>query len=74
VAYEVAAGNAGRSADELFRRVQASRFVAEHSDEVCPAKWQPGYTAVQYYDLKSDDKDALTRNKFVRYLRHDLWK
>ena len=22
--------------------VQASRFVAEHGDEVCPAKWQPG--------------------------------
>jgi phage/plasmid-associated DNA primase len=26
---------------------------------------------LKYYDLKSDDKDALTRNKFVRYLRHD---
>jgi peroxiredoxin (alkyl hydroperoxide reductase subunit C) len=42
VAYEVTAGNVGRNADELFRRVQASQFVAEHSDEVCPAKWQPG--------------------------------
>lgn len=42
VAYEVTAGNVGRNADELFRRVQASRFVAEHGDEVCPAKWQPG--------------------------------
>ena len=29
-------------AEELFRRVQASQFVAEHGDEVCPAKWQPG--------------------------------
>jgi peroxiredoxin (alkyl hydroperoxide reductase subunit C) len=42
VAYEVIAGNVGRNADEIFRRVQASQFVAEHGDEVCPAKWQPG--------------------------------
>lgn len=42
VAYEVTAGNVGRNADELFRRVQASQFVAQHGDEVCPAKWQPG--------------------------------
>lgn len=42
VAYEIIAGNVGRNADELFRRVQASQFVAEHGDQVCPAKWQPG--------------------------------
>ena len=42
VAYEVIAGNVGRNADELFRRVQASQFVSEHGDEVCPAKWKPG--------------------------------
>lgn len=42
VAYEVTAGNVGRNAEELFRRVQASQFVHEHGDEVCPAKWQPG--------------------------------
>lgn len=42
VAYEVTAGNVGRNADELLRRVQASQFVATHGDEVCPAKWQPG--------------------------------
>ena len=42
VAYEVIAGNVGKNADELFRRVQASQFVAEHGDQVCPAKWQPG--------------------------------
>jgi peroxiredoxin (alkyl hydroperoxide reductase subunit C) len=42
VAYEVVAGNVGRNADEIFRRVQASQFVAEHGDEVCPAKWKPG--------------------------------
>ena len=42
VAYEVIAGNVGRNAYELFRRVQASQFVAQHGDEVCPAKWKPG--------------------------------
>ena len=42
VAYEVTAGNVGRNAEELLRRVQASQFVHEHGDEVCPAKWQPG--------------------------------
>ena len=52
VAYEVLAGNVGRNADELLRRVQASQFVAAHGDEVCPAKWQPGEeTLVPSLDL-----------------------
>ena len=42
VAYEVSGGNVGRNADELLRKVQASQFVYEHGDEVCPAKWKPG--------------------------------
>lgn len=42
VSYEVSAGNVGRNAEELLRKVQALQFVAEHGDEVCPAKWQPG--------------------------------
>jgi peroxiredoxin (alkyl hydroperoxide reductase subunit C) len=42
VAYEVLAGNVGRNADELLRRVQASQFVAAHGDQACPAKWIPG--------------------------------
>jgi peroxiredoxin (alkyl hydroperoxide reductase subunit C) len=42
VAYEVVADNVGRNAEEIFRRVQASQFVAEHGDQVCPAKWRPG--------------------------------
>lgn len=42
VAYEVTSGSVGRNADELFRRLQASQFVAQHNGEVCPAKWQPG--------------------------------
>lgn len=42
VVYEVNAGNIGRNADELLRKVQAAKFVAAHGDQVCPAKWQPG--------------------------------
>ena len=42
VVYEVNAGNIGRNAEELLRKVRAAQFVAEHGDEVCPAKWQPG--------------------------------
>lgn len=42
VLYEVSAGNIGRNADELFRKVQAAQFVYENGDEVCPAKWHPG--------------------------------
>ena len=47
VANEVIAGNVGRNADELLRRVQASQFVAEHGDQVCPAKWQPGASTLK---------------------------
>ena len=40
--YEVTAGGIGRNAKELLRLLQAAKFVAEHGDQVCPAKWQPG--------------------------------
>ncbi len=42
VSYEVNANNIGREASELLRKVQAAQFVAEHGDQVCPAKWKPG--------------------------------
>ncbi len=42
VSYEVSAGNVGRNASELLRKLQASQFVAEHGDQVCPARWKPG--------------------------------
>ena len=42
VAYEVNAGNVGRNAAELLRKVEACQFVREHGDQVCPAKWKPG--------------------------------
>ena len=42
VSYEVSAGNVGRDARELLRKLQACQFVHEHGNEVCPARWQPG--------------------------------
>lgn len=47
VAYEVVAGNIGRNAEELLRRVEASQFVAQHEGEVCPAKWRPGAKTIK---------------------------
>lgn len=41
-AAEVNDNSIGRDAGELLRRVQAAQFVAEHGDQVCPAKWRPG--------------------------------
>ncbi|MCL2018698.1 MAG: alkyl hydroperoxide reductase subunit C [Oscillospiraceae bacterium] len=42
VAYEINDLGIGRNASELLRKVQAAQFVAEHGDQVCPAKWKPG--------------------------------
>lgn len=42
VAYEVHDLGIGRNAQELLRKLQAAKFVAEHGDQVCPANWQPG--------------------------------
>ena len=51
-AYEVHDLGIGRNAEELLRKVQAAQFVAEHGDQVCPAKWTPGAeTLVPSLDL-----------------------
>ncbi|MBD0405168.1 alkyl hydroperoxide reductase subunit C [Flammeovirga sp. EKP202] len=42
VSYEVVAGNVGRNAEELLRKLKALQFVAENPSEVCPAKWKEG--------------------------------
>lgn len=47
VAYEVLAGDVGRNADELLRRVQASQFVAQHKGQLCPARWHPGVNSLK---------------------------
>ncbi|MFV0291453.1 MAG: alkyl hydroperoxide reductase subunit C [Mangrovibacterium sp.] len=47
VAYEVVAGNVGRDASELLRKIKALQFVASHPAEVCPAKWQEGQATLE---------------------------
>lgn len=39
---EVNAGNIGRSATELLRKVKAAQYVRNNPGEVCPAKWEQG--------------------------------
>lgn len=41
-AYEIHDMGIGRNAEELLRKVQAAKFVEEHGEQVCPAKWKPG--------------------------------
>ena len=41
-AYEIHDMGIGRDAMSLLRKVEASQFVFEHGDKVCPAKWAPG--------------------------------
>ena len=42
VLYEIHDLGIGRSAGELLRKLQATKFVHEHGDQVCPAHWHPG--------------------------------
>ena len=39
---EIHAGNIGRDASELLRKIKAAQYVAAHPNEVCPAKWKEG--------------------------------
>jgi NADH-dependent peroxiredoxin subunit C len=43
---EINAGNIGRSAAELLRKVRAAQYVRAHPNEVCPAKWEEGETTL----------------------------
>ncbi|MDR1198446.1 MAG: peroxiredoxin [Prevotellaceae bacterium] len=39
---EIHDNSIGRNAAELLRKTEAAKFVDEHPDEVCPAKWKKG--------------------------------
>jgi peroxiredoxin (alkyl hydroperoxide reductase subunit C) len=39
---EVNDNSIGRNAKELYRKLQAAKFVRENGGNVCPAKWEPG--------------------------------
>ena len=49
-AVEVNDNSIGRSAQELFRKVQAAQYVASHNGEVCPASWTPDKAALKKSD------------------------
>ncbi len=39
---EIHADGIGRNSEELVRKLEAAQFVAEHGDQVCPARWKRG--------------------------------
>lgn len=41
-AMDVHDNSIGRSAEEILRKLQASKFVRENDGQVCPAGWKPG--------------------------------
>lgn len=41
-ALEIHADGIGRNSEELVRKLEAAQFVAEHGDQVCPARWKKG--------------------------------
>lgn len=40
--YEIQDNAMGRSTEELIRKIQAARFIAENKGIVCPMNWKPG--------------------------------
>lgn len=36
---EIQDNGIGRNAEELLRKLEAAQFVAQHGDQVCPARW-----------------------------------
>lgn len=45
-AVDVTAGDIGRSAGEILRKVRALKFVATHKGKVCPASWDEGSATI----------------------------
>lgn len=42
VSSEINFYNVGRNAEELLRKMEANVYLAEHTDEACPANWKKG--------------------------------
>ena len=42
VSAEINFYNVGRNASELLRKMKANVYLADHPDEACPARWEPG--------------------------------
>lgn len=39
---EIHDNDIGRSAKEMYRKLEAAKFIREHEGNVCPASWEPG--------------------------------
>lgn len=37
----------GRNSEELLRKLEAAQFVAEHGDQICPARWKKGKSTLR---------------------------
>lgn len=46
-AFEFHNNDIGRSSDELVRKLQAAKFIAENKGNVCPMSWKPGQKAIK---------------------------
>ena len=46
-AFEFHDNNIGRSSDELLRKLEAAKFVAENTGNVCPMNWKPGKSTLK---------------------------
>jgi len=46
-AFEFHNNDIGRSSDELLRKLQAAKFVAENAGNVCPMSWKPGQKTIK---------------------------
>jgi peroxiredoxin len=44
---EIHDNSIGRSAKEMLRKLEAAKFVREHSGNVCPASWEPGKDTIK---------------------------
>jgi len=42
VAMDIHDNSIGRCSDEILRKLQAAKYVAENPGQVCPASWKPG--------------------------------
>ena len=46
-AFEFHNNDIGRSSDELLRKLQAAKFIAENKGNVCPMNWKPGQKTIK---------------------------
>lgn len=46
-AFEFHNNDLGRNSEELMRKIQALKFIAENKGQVCPMNWKPGEKSIK---------------------------